>query len=127
MVLLILAASPFVVTLGINEFRLNRFKSQIWDIELPEPSRVLASGSDIRPGAGSADDCLFQVTLVVEVSARSEAISVFVERVKSMQFRPVREHEDGGGPEVFVSRDRLIVTIVVSDGPWKSTFDLRCL
>jgi hypothetical protein len=66
---------------------------------------------------------LFQVTLVVEVSARSEAISTFVERVKSMQFRPVHEHEDGGGPEVFVSRDRLIVTIVVSDGPWESTFD----
>lgn len=126
--LIVVPIGPFLVAMGINEFRLHRFAAQLSDVPFPTPSRILSQGSNFYISIGSASACDFEATLVVRiiVALNDDAIEDFADDLREMKFKNPRMAEDGSHPDVRVIVDGNIIVLNVTAGPWDS-MDPRCL
>tara|TARA_R110002072_G_scaffold178460_1_gene334502 strand:+ start:393 stop:821 length:429 start_codon:yes stop_codon:yes gene_type:complete len=124
--IVLIPIGPFLVAMGINEYRLHRFAAQLDDVSFPTPSRVLSRGSSFYPGTGSAPDCVFEATLVVRTYGGADMNEEFADALRQTKFKSPRIAEDGSHPDVEVIVDGSIIVLNVTAGPWDS-MDPRCL
>lgn len=127
--LLLLAANPFTLSAGLNDYSLKKFSSQLPNV--PLPPNTIEADYDARVGGliGNGDNCDFRAAITYETELSEEEIRSHYRGLMAQGARGngkveikvlFKETKWAPGP------DKRYYEIYILDEGYSSGFDIRC-
>ncbi len=126
---LLFALLPFAYQRALNDIRLYKFSKQLDKIDaevLGKSYKQIASGSEIYVG-GNGEYCSFRASRLFIVNLNSSNLANAITKINQIKFNTARDIRSSiQKPELSVTGRGWLISVILSDGPYKAKFDVRC-